>query len=1031
MSSVSPKPFPLLLALLTLAPTGASAGRAVHNFRTFTVRDGLAHNIVRDVLEASDRSIWFATMGGVTRYDPRQCSYRTFASGGSLPRQEVMSLARGRDGTIWVATQGGGIAAFSRDTWTWYTVKDGLPSDEITSLMVDRSGRLWATPTNGGIAMYDGHRWRAFSEKDGLSPGEIGRCASLRDGSVVCGTYGRPVLQRFKDGRWSQVAIAVRWGGGGEQGRDAPARRHFYVHALTETREGELWLATKGAGAIRGATSPRGDYRWTVYDRSAGLASNRVGAIHQAGDGALWFATAAGVSRFDGEQWKTFSASDGLGANQVFAITETDDGALWFATLGGGASRYAPSGWERITEEDGLSSDSITGGLLAARGGSLWAGTDRGPSVLKPGAQRWQKETSPGAPVHINHIIQDKIRRIWVATRDGVKMLEGGSWTHFPADPAGVKGPRHAVVRRLALDTAGRLWAATASGVSMRGPDGSWRGFSRRDGLPSNRIYDVVVHPSGVWVATENGVARLEKGGRWTPFLSPEPASRTNRIYSLAIDGDGTLWASGLEGVAQLVRKRPSRKGGVSFGGETWSRAPPNAWLPAGIYSRFVMSTADGSLWFGVRGLGVRRLAPRGRWTAYPPMGGDALRDVLSLPDGSFLFATLGSGLTRLTPDRDPPQTFIGSTGRGKGAPRTVIRGEDLVLAFSGQDVLKHTRTRDLLYSYRVDGGAWSSFSHGTRAWLADLAPGRHVFEVRAMDQDLNVDPTPAKHTFRVLRPWWAQPSLIAVVICSLLLVVYALFRIGRAMARERAAVVQEQAALAQRRQFVRLASHELRKPLTRLAHRAELLTLPATLEDKGRLEEHAQALVRDSGHVSRLVETLLEQARIQEGLELKLEPGDLSRVAGAVVEEYAEDDVAPELKPTTTALPVRYDPFYLPLAIRNLVDNAIKYGGQGVTVETVRRDGQAVLVVRDQGPGIPEEDRQRVFEPFFRGKTRPEHGGFGLGLSFAREITKAHAGALTLEPTEAGAAFSLSLPLFEVDRGGAGAGSTAPSTPK
>jgi signal transduction histidine kinase len=127
----------------------------------------------------------------------------------------------------------------------------------------------------------------------------------------------------------------------------------------------------------------------------------------------------------------------------------------------------------------------------------------------------------------------------------------------------------------------------------------------------------------------------------------------------------------------------------------------------------------------------------------------------------------------------------------------------------------------------------------------------------------------------------------------------------------------------------------------------------------------------------------------------------------------------------------VRYDPFYLPLAIRNLVDNAIKYGGQGVTVETVRRDGQAVLVVRDQGPGIPEEDRQRVFEPFFRGKTRPEHGGFGLGLSFAREITKAHAGALTLEPTEAGAAFSLSLPLFEVDRGGAGAGSTAPSTPK
>jgi len=1059
--STAVKPALLAALLLVLSPRpGSALGRPSWAFRTFNTRDGLPHNIVRDVMEARDGSIWFATMGGVTRYRPSSCSYRTFEQGWTRRQLEAMSLALGHDGTIWVATQGGGVAANRQGRWTWYTVDSGLPSDEITSLMVDRSSRVWATPTTGGIAMFDGKKWRTFTTRDGLSAGEIGRCSDLRDGTVLCGTYEQPVLQRFSGGRWSQIRV------------DAPARRHFYVHAVTETREGELWLATKGAGAIRGiptatgnsgprapegrraragprtpdgvlrdeaaarprapvgalrdAAAARGtkqrNYRWTVYDRSAGLVSNRVGAIRQARNGAIWFATAAGVSRFDGKQWASFTARDGLGANQVFAITETRDGALWFATLGGGAARYAPTGWERITEDHGLPSENATGGLMRAADGALWVGTDRWLATLRPGDDRWRPipadpHSSSLASSHVNHLLQDPSGRIWVATREGIHLLSGQQWRWIRADSAGKTGPLHDVVNRLARDRGGRLWAATWGGISMLAGDGSndapWVPYSRDSGLPSNRIYDVAVDRGDrIWAATENGVARLD-GSRWTAFLDQRPASRTNRIYSLALDQTGRLWASGLEGVD--LRQLDGR----------WRRLLPNAWLPAGIYSRFVMSTTDGSLWFGVRGLGVRRLVDR-HWTSYPAtedaLPGDTLRDVVALADGTFLFATLGGGLSHYRPDRAPPQTHIGAeagAGRG-GAPGSVMVGEGVAIPFSGQDVLKQTRTDDLLYSFRVDDRPWSTFAATTQAWLSHLDPGTHQFEVRAMDQDLNVDPTPARYAFRVVRPWWTEPHFIGIVALSLLLVVYALIRIGRAMARERAAMLREQATVEQRRQFVRLASHELRKPLARLAHRAELIALPQSLDDRDKLRDYAASLVKDSTHVSRLVETLLEQARVQQGLKLELRQGDLAEVARGVIEEFEEGEHPPRLKPAAAALTVQYDPFYLPLAIRNLVENAVKYAGDGVELETTRKGRQGLLVVRDHGPGIAAADRERVFEPFYRGRRLPEHGGFGLGLSFARDIARAHEGDLELlPPTDSGgAAFCLSLPLAEEDRG-------------
>jgi signal transduction histidine kinase len=200
--------------------------------------------------------------------------------------------------------------------------------------------------------------------------------------------------------------------------------------------------------------------------------------------------------------------------------------------------------------------------------------------------------------------------------------------------------------------------------------------------------------------------------------------------------------------------------------------------------------------------------------------------------------------------------------------------------------------------------------------------------------------------------------------------------------------------------------SHELRSPLTRARLNAELVA-PGDARD---------ALLRDLGTMRDLITDLLESERLAAGhAALQRERCDLNALVRTLVaEQFAAAALRLELAPQLPA--AELDPVRLRLALRNLVDNALRHGAAAdgpPCVRTVLADGRLELVVRDFGSGVDDAQLPQLSEAFYRADAARQRstGGVGLGLYLCRLVAQAHGGTLRLRNAQPGLEVTLSLP--------------------
>lgn len=211
-------------------------------------------------------------------------------------------------------------------------------------------------------------------------------------------------------------------------------------------------------------------------------------------------------------------------------------------------------------------------------------------------------------------------------------------------------------------------------------------------------------------------------------------------------------------------------------------------------------------------------------------------------------------------------------------------------------------------------------------------------------------------------------------------------------------------------RRFVGDASHELRSPLATIRAAHEIAFLHPESND---VTATSRDVLAELDRLDHLVADLLLLARADEhGLRVRSVDIDLDDLVNHEADRLRKLGA---LSVTVTAPPVRLhgDPVHLARALRNLVDNAARHAETHVDLSLQIRPDDVELAVEDDGPGIPEADRERVFERFVRlDESRARsRGGTGLGLAIAREITAAHGGNLSVEAGAQGARFLMKLP--------------------
>jgi len=974
------------------------------HWESYALIDGLPDISVLAILEDREGYLWFGTEdGGVSRYDGQ--SFVTFTTEDGLAHNHVSSILEDRGGNLWFGTggwsaEGSGVNRYDGRDFVTFAIEDGLAGNRVTSILEDRQGNLWFGTYWGGISRYEGTGFVTITTKDGLSNNRVTSILEDRQGNLWFGTY---------------------WGG---------VSRYDGTNFITLTAKD-------------------------------GLADNRVTSILEDGGGNLWFGTyGRGVSCYDGGSFVNFTVEDGLGDNRVTSVFEDRDGNLWLGTYAGGVSCHDGTNFINSTIEDGLADNRITS-ILEDREGYLWFGTHSGASRYDRGRLVTFSTEDGLAHNDVRAIAEDKEGGIWFGTHDGVSRCDEDSFVTFTTED----GLAHNDVRAIAEDRNGNLWFGTYGGGVSCYDGNSFVTFTGEDGLVDNRVWAIAEDKNGcLWFGTDNGVSRYD-GNSFVTFTKEDGLAH-NHIWSIVADREGKLWFGTLNGVScydgssfvtfttkdglahnhvwSIVEDGEGNlwfatKGGVSYlsgasspaAGQNFQTRTVKDGLPCKNI-RSILVDKEGYFWFGTNGGGVCKCDGKNYQdiTTRDGLAYDTVRQIIQDKEGNLWFATPN----RVTKYKSPPSKIKPRVRVTQVVADEAYENPDEIETTANQVTFEYkglsfkTKFDRIKYAYKLEGkdADWGQATRERRVRYEALEPGDYLFQVKAIDRDLNYsDATQVK--FRVILD--PRNHRIAELEIDL---------------EKRNQELEDANAELERlnnfkSELLSVVSHELRTPLTSIDGFTRLIyerflteeliakCSDATRSTVQRVKDRVAIIYENTTRLARLINDLLDFSRIERGRELEMHFTriDLSHIIATVIGTFQA--LASEKKLTLQydgEIPLRSgelnilgDADRLTQVLNNLVSNAIKFTPEGgnITIGARQEKNTIELRVQDTGIGIPKEHLDTIFEPFEQaGGVDSRKGGTGLGLAVVKYIITRHDGTVRVESKEGvGSTFIITLPEY------------------
>lgn len=953
-----------------------------------------------DAREGLDGAIWFAGTTRVSRYDGNSLEHfeleeeepirgMSISTNGEVfvllknrllvlrddkfelafepykTARELHIVCESNDGAMWISAWGG-VYRIDGDDAEYYR----LGKFRSAGILEDRNGCLWVLPaTSNEIFVYDPRK-------------VTGKQMELIHRFTISNSNG--VARLFMDGAgrvWNAVAddsgrcyyyenyerkLAV-------EGLDGP-----FSDAMTIKAQGSFSMAISSAGRAWYAV-PRGfaesvDGKAKIFRETNYLPPTRPVLLALSDERLL----------VGGPESKTYLVDYSLDRwleyrNINYQCTDLE-GFLWFLEYDGRIVCQSPDGhdWFSFGVNDGIIDSPNS--IFCSSDGTLWVSGRHGDSAALSYRQEetWKRMEFPDSGSIFAHLAVVESGKGTVqfgigtpvdslGSRSGgvveARSLDGGLWRFRSVTPPIVPA-RPAMIVKKDRD---ELWYGGGGlmyrqSKKMREPEFveiiERAKFVER--FEKQRWVDdlVVDSQKQIWAAMWGDGILQSEGEDWRVHTESNGLITDQVINLLASDYWEGVWAA-------------TSKGMIFYDGKSWS----NWELPfLESFSRegvVLKEGGEGELWIST--------ADRER-----------------LLDGDYEGGRSNEFRTfRYRPNLLGPDTTVldKQTNLPEGSP--------IVIRWTGRDQWSQTPVDALDYSWRINGGDWSKYSDDTSIHLSDVGSGEHLFEVRARDSDWNVDATPASVSIYMIPPVWKRTWFIVLMISVLFLIAFLVDRLYRM--RIRSVVAMEEFKL----DFFTNISHELRNPLAVMLGPLESLVVEEeTLKKKQRM----MLVLRGARKMQGLVDQLLQFRKVELGMSVyRSSPGEIVGFIREAVDQQQplikEKALEFQFRSNIEAFICGFDSDKLQKIVDNLVSNAIKYskdfGRVSVFMDTVELGGfrELLLIVEDQGVGIPPHEVESVLKPFYRAKGGTRHqDGFGIGLALVNGLVEICGGSIEID---------------------------------
>lgn len=950
----------------------------------------LGSNSIFSLFEDNKEQMWVGTYSGIYLYDPQQERFSAFKL---IPPGEVRFIAGDKENNIWIISN---LTLYRYNQINSKITSFKLDNDQTIALHISKEGEIWIATANGIVKHYN-HSNGTFKDYDikklyeGNKLTPIEDIFPVGDSSLLIGCMNKVLLFNYKTESINNIF------------KNNSVSNDVHVHKIFPQPNNEYWLGTENGIYIFNIKTFETKIVSKDYSNPYSITDNVVSTISRDKEGGIWVGTFFGGVNYYSKQYNAFKKyfpepnKISLSGNIVHEICKDSFNNLWVGTEDAGLNRINLSTgnitqFKADNKKGSISYRNIHG--IIADGNELWIGTyEHGLDVMDLNTNKVIRHYDASSKPY--SLASNFIITLYKTSKGDILV---GTWNGLfkynrKEDNFTLMPFFNSHIQCIHEDENGTLWVGTyGDGVYYLNEKKNIKGrLEYQPGIPNKLINNYVNNlfedkEKNFWFCTERGLSHYDINTRKIKNYTIEDGLPDNQIFRIMEDNSGSFWISTAKGLSQYNISTNEFTNFHSANG-----------LPTEQFNyNSSFKNNDGTLFFGtVKGM-----------ISFNP------KDFIK---NNFIPPVYITGL-----QINNAEAVVGN--EKNGLHKSIIYTNNITLPYNSSNLSIDVAALSYIipemneYAYQMEGidKNWTVLKKNRKIFYTKLPPGKYIFKVKGSNSEGVWNNKETVLNLEILPPLWATKwayLLYAFIISGIIVTIFRYYHLAVTEKNKRRIesikINTEREIYNAKINFFTNVAHEIRTPLTLIKMPLDKL-LNSNIADKN-VNESLQTMKKNTNRLIDLTNQLLDFRKAEANkFSLSFSKTDINELVAEVFSTFRpvaeQKNISYKLDLPRITLHAYVDSEAVKKILSNLFNNAIKYANKIIKVKLLpfsSEDMSFHIEVRNDGYIIPDQHKEKIFEPFYRIKETEKEAGTGIGLPLARSLAQLHNGNILVKTSD------------------------------